>query len=125
MTSNVEATAEKIVKEIPIDEIMEALINEYRRRLIRQNMTDEFMRKKYGMTFDKFESSNVVKERKFSWDVESDAMEWEHALEGVRYVEHKLKDVEGQGDFIGILSVPQVVTNCGQVDAQKSCKWGG
>ena len=96
MTTNVEATAEKIVKEIPIDEVMEALINEYRRRLIRYNMTDEFMRKKYGMTFDKFESSNVVKERKFSWDVESDAMEWEHALEGVRYVEHKLKDVEGQ-----------------------------
>ena len=23
---------------------------------------------------------------------------------------------EGQGDFIGILSVPSVVTNCGQVD---------
>jgi hypothetical protein len=58
-------------------------------------MTDELMRKKYGMTFDKFESSNVVKERKFSWDVESDSMEWEHAVEGVRYVEHKLKDVEG------------------------------
>ena len=54
------------------------------------------MRKKYGMTFDKFESDNVVKERKFSWDVESDAMEWEHALEGARYVEHKLKDMEGQ-----------------------------
>ena len=97
MTTNVEATAEKIVKEIPIDEVMEALINEYRRRLIRYNMTDELMRKKYGMTFDEFESRNVVKERKFSWDVESDAMEWEHALEGVRYVEHKLKDVEGQG----------------------------
>ena len=96
MIANVEATAEKIVKEIPIDEVMEALINEYRRRLIKYNMTDEFMRKKYGMTFDKFESSNVVKERKFSWDVESDAMEWEHALEGVRYVKHKLKGVEGQ-----------------------------
>ncbi|MCL0033576.1 hypothetical protein M1N42_03020 [Thermodesulfovibrionales bacterium] len=39
------------------------------------------------MSFSKFESGNVVKERRFSWDVESDAMEWEHALEGVRYVE--------------------------------------
>ena len=97
MTTNVKETAEKIVKEIPIDEIMEALINEYRRRLIRYRMTDEFMRTKYGTTFDKFESSNVVKEKKFSWDVESDAMELEHALEGVRYVEHKLKDVEGLG----------------------------
>jgi len=97
MTTNVEGTAEKIVKDIPIDEVLEALINEFRRRLIRYSMTDELMKKKYGMTFDKFDSSNVVRERKFSWDVESDAMEWEHALEGVKYVEHKLKDMEGQG----------------------------
>ena len=91
------ATAEKIVEKIPLDEIREALINEYRRRLIRYKMVDAAMRKKYGMSFNEFDSGNVVKERKFSWDVESDAMEWEHALEGVRYVEHKLKDVEEQG----------------------------
>ncbi len=90
------ATAEKIVEKIPLDEIREALINEYRRRLIRYKMVDAAMRKKYGMSFNEFDSGNVVKERKFSWDVESDAMEWEHALEGVRYVEHKLKDVEEQ-----------------------------
>lgn len=94
MTTIEKATAEKIVKKIPIDEIREALINEYRRRLIRYKMVDEAMRKKYGMSFDQFESSNVVRERKFSWAVESDAMEWEHALEGVRYVEQKLKDME-------------------------------
>ena len=46
MTANVGATAEKIVKEIPIDEIREALVNEYRRRLIRYKMIDESMRKK-------------------------------------------------------------------------------
>ena len=87
MTASVKTTAEKIVREIPMDEIREALVNEYRRRLIRYKMIDESMRKKYGMSFSKFESGNVVKERRFSWDVESDAMEWEHALEGVRYVE--------------------------------------
>lgn len=97
MTANMEATAEKIVEKIPLDEIREALINEYRRRLIRYKMVDAAMRKKYGMSFNEFESGNVVKERKFSWDVESDAMEWEHALEGVRYVEHKLRDMEEQG----------------------------
>ena len=37
----------------------------------------------------------MVRERKFSWDVESDSMEWEHALEGVRYVEQKSKYIEG------------------------------
>lgn len=95
MTTIEKATAEKIVEKIPINEIREALINEYRRRLIRYKMVDEAMRKKYGMSFNDFESSNVVRERKFSWDVESDSMEWEHALEGVRYVEQKMKDMEG------------------------------
>jgi len=52
------------------------------------------MRKKYGMSFSEFESSNVVREKKFSWDVESDSMEWEHAIEGFRYVDQKLNDLE-------------------------------
>ena len=94
MTTKEKATAEKIVKEIPIDEIREALINEYRRRLIRYKMVDEAMRKKYGLSFKEFESSNVVRERKFSWDVESDSMEWEHGIEGSGYVTQKLKDLE-------------------------------
>lgn len=89
MATKERATVEKIVKDIPVDEIREALINEYRRRLIRYKMVDESMKKKYGMSFSKFESSNVVKERKFSWDVESDAMEWEHVLEGVGYVANR------------------------------------
>lgn len=95
MTTIQKATAEKIVERIPIDEIREALINEYRRRLITYKMVDEAMRKKYGMSLNDFESANMVRERNFSWDVESDSMEWEHALEGVRYVEQKLKDLEG------------------------------
>ena len=53
------------------------------------------MKKKYGMDFGEFEAHNVVKEKRFSWDVESDAMEWEHAIEGIRYAGQKLKDLEG------------------------------
>ena len=95
MTTIEKAHADKIVENIPFGEIREALINEYRRRLIRYKMVDEVMRNKYGMSFNDFESANIVRERKFSWDVESDSMEWEHALEGVRYAEEKLKTVEG------------------------------
>ncbi|MBI5602418.1 MAG: hypothetical protein HY879_03610 [Deltaproteobacteria bacterium] len=85
-------TTEKIVRSIPIDEIKEALVNEYRRRLIRYKMIDEVMKKKYGMDFNKFESENIVEKRKFSWEVESDAMEWEHAVEGIRYASERLED---------------------------------
>jgi hypothetical protein len=89
-------TAEKIVKGIPIDEIREALINEYRRRRIRYKMVDEAMKKKYGMEFGDFEARNIVKEKGFAWDVESDSMEWEHAIEGFRYVEQKLEQMGEQ-----------------------------
>lgn len=54
------------------------------------------MKKKYGMTFQEFESKNVVKELDFCWQVESDAMEWEHAVEGIRYAEQKLKRIDQQ-----------------------------
>jgi len=93
MTIKEKAKAEKIIKVIPIDEIRDAVVNEYRRRLIRYKMINECMKKKYGMDFKKFESNNIVKEREFSWDVESDAMEWEHVIEGIRYVERKLNEL--------------------------------
>jgi len=88
-----EAKAEKIISTVPINEIKEALLNEYRRRIIRYKMMDEAMKKKYGMTFQEFESKNVVKEQDFSWQVESDSMEWEHAIEGIRYAEKKLNGI--------------------------------
>ena len=85
-------TTERIVRSIPIDEIKEALVNEYRRRLIRYKMINEVMKKKYGVDFNQFESENIVEKRKFSWEVESDAMEWEHAMEGIRYASERLED---------------------------------
>jgi len=94
MAMKAKTNAKKIVDLIPIDEIREALINEYKRRRIRYKMMDEAMKKKYGMQYGDFESTNMVKEKKFAWDVESDSMEWEHAIEGFRYVEQKLKDLE-------------------------------
>jgi hypothetical protein len=87
-------TAAKIIEAVPINEIKEALLNEYRRRIIRYRMVDEVMRRKYGMTFNDFESRNIVKSEGFSWQVESDAMEWEHAIEGARYAEEKFKTIE-------------------------------
>lgn len=87
------AATEKIIESVPIDEIKEALLNEYKRRMIRYKMVNESMKKKYGMRFSDFESRNIVKEKGFSWEVESDAMEWEHAIEGSRYADQRLKDL--------------------------------
>lgn len=87
-------TTERIVRSIPIDELKEALVNEYRRRLIRYRMIDEAMKKKYGMDLIKFESGNIVEKRDFSREVEADAMEWEHAVEGLRYANERLEGLK-------------------------------
>ena len=93
MTATQKETVEKIMGDVPIEDVRNALLNEFRRRIICYKMIDETMKKKYGMSFGEFEAQHVVRERDFSWPVESDAMEWEHAVEGIRYAEQKIQDL--------------------------------
>lgn len=76
------------------DEILNALRNDYNRKLITYKFIDEKFRKKYKMDFQSFEKQNIVKEKNFLWETESDAMEWEHAIEGIRTYKRKLKEIE-------------------------------
>ena len=46
------------------------------------------------MSFEEFEKKNVVKEKGFSWEVERDAMDWEHAVEGIRYIQEKINKIK-------------------------------
>ncbi len=75
-------------------EILTALINDYRRKLITYEFVDEKFKKKYKMHFQTFRKQNIVREKGFLWEVESDAMEWEHAIEGIKTCEQKLKELE-------------------------------
>jgi Mn-dependent DtxR family transcriptional regulator len=60
-----------MVERMSDDELVEMLRREYLRKLTRYRLTDEFLRKKYGMTYEEFEKENVVTKRIFSWEVES------------------------------------------------------
>ena len=73
--------------------ILELLEHEYRRRLTHYENINETFKKKYNMTFDEFEERNIVREKMFSWDVESDAMDWEQAIDGIKTMKKKLGDV--------------------------------
>lgn len=79
-------------------ELKEAVLSDYERRLVLYKLTDEQFKKKYGMDFTEFEKRNVVKEKRFSWDVEKDAMEWEHAIEGIRYLQEKTRKIQESND---------------------------
>ncbi|WP_297212266.1 MULTISPECIES: hypothetical protein [Thermodesulfovibrio] len=84
----------KLTELITEKELKEMALNEYRRRIVLYRLIDEKMKKKYGMSFEEFEKKNIVKEKGFSWDVEKDAIEWEHALESLRTLTEKLRKIE-------------------------------
>lgn len=88
----------KLVDIIPEKEIKEAVLSEYERRLVLYRLTVEQFKKKYGMNFTEFEKKNLVKEKGFSWEVEKDAMEWEHAVEGIESIQEKINKIEKADD---------------------------
>lgn len=84
----------KIADILPEKEIKDAVLGEYEKRLVLYKLTDEQLKKKYKMDFKDFEEKSIVKKKGFSWDVEQDAMHWEHAVEGIRYIEKKIKQIK-------------------------------
>jgi len=77
----------------PLDQaIIKALINELRRKL-EYILIDKAMRRKYGMNFEEFKAKNV-KERNYSFEVESDYCDWELAIDGIRTIREKIEKLE-------------------------------
>ncbi|MBI5193227.1 MAG: hypothetical protein HZA08_07290 [Nitrospirae bacterium] len=88
----------KLLDLIPENEIKEAVLSEYERRLVLYKLTDERLKKKYVMSFKEFEEREMVKEKGFSWEVEKDAMDWEHAVDGIRYLQEKINKIKESDD---------------------------
>jgi uncharacterized protein YlxP (DUF503 family) len=84
----------KLLDLIPENELKDAVLSEYEKRLVLYRLTDERLKKKYSVSFEEFEKKNVVKEKGFSWEVERDAMDWEHAVEGIRYIQEKINKIK-------------------------------
>lgn len=69
----------------------ENLKNDYSKRLVRYQKTDESLRRKYAMSFDEFEAGEILAQRDYSWDVESDAIIWKTAIDGIETMRQKLQ----------------------------------
>lgn len=74
--------------------LKQLLVAEYQRRLARYRLTDQRLSEKYGMTFEEFERRQITKQRGYSWEVESDAMAWETAIDGIHTIQQQLADLE-------------------------------
>ncbi len=89
------AVLKKQIEEMTEDELKDVLRRDYLRRLTRYRITDDFYRKKYRMDFESFEMANIVEKQGYSFEVESDAQEWELAIDGIQTIEKKLKELAG------------------------------
>jgi len=87
------AVLKKQIDEMTEDELKEVLRRDYLRRLTRYRMTDDFYRKKYDMDFGSFQKANVIQKENYTFEVESDAQEWELTIDGIKTVEKKLKEL--------------------------------
>lgn len=86
----------KQIDEMTEYELKEVLRRDYIRRLTRYRITDDFYKKKYSMDYENFEKTNIVERFDYSHEVESDAQEWELALDGIMTIEKKLKELSGE-----------------------------
>ena len=73
------------------------LRSEYLRRLSQYRRVDLLLTQKYGMSFDEFISRRVVRERGYAWDVESDAMEWETSIGGMKTMKRNIEELQDEG----------------------------
>ena len=83
----------KQLDEMTEDEIKSLLIRDYMRRLTRYRITNDFFKKKYAMDFAEFEKKDLIRKENYSFEVESDAQEWELALDGIKSIEKKMKEI--------------------------------
>ena len=85
---------EKYLRGMDDTELAAMLRSEYLRKLTRYKKVDEKYQKKYGMTFEQFDSRNIVADRNYSWEVESDSQGWEAAIDGIETMLSKLKEID-------------------------------
>ena len=70
------------------------LKSEYLRLLAKYRRIDYLMSQKYNMTFGEFVNGRVTRKNNYTWDVETDAMDWENAVSGIKTMEIRLKELQ-------------------------------
>ncbi|MEJ5198741.1 MAG: hypothetical protein WHX53_07445 [Anaerolineae bacterium] len=77
------------------DKLRLLLEAEYRRRLARYSLTNRQLTQKYQMSFEDFERQRITEQQGYTWEVESDAIAWETAVDGLRTIQQQLDDLRG------------------------------
>lgn len=92
---------EPLLGEHDVDTRVRLLLEgEYLRRLGRYRRLDRPLTQKHGMTFEEVMARRVVQQQGYTWDVETDAMGWETAVDGMRTMERKLQEWRESEEFL-------------------------
>jgi len=67
--------------------------NEFVRRLAQYQHTVRNLEMKYQMDFETFKTNNEVAKRGYSFEVENDFCDWEMAVDGIKTIGRKLKEL--------------------------------
>jgi hypothetical protein len=78
--------------------VRQLLVAEYLRRIAGYRRADLALQRKYRMTFDQFVSSRTTQQLDYSWEVESDAMDWEAAIDSAESLERRLREIRADSD---------------------------
>ncbi len=73
--------------------VRKILIEDLKRKLVEFQLVDNRFQKKYGVTLEEFEKKNIIKEKGFSFEVESDYHEWDSALDAINALKAKIEDL--------------------------------
>lgn len=73
--------------------IKRVMIDGLKRKLAEFQLINYRLQKKYGMTFEEFEKRNIVKEKGFSYEVESDYHEWDAAIDAIKTLKNYLEEL--------------------------------
>lgn len=94
--AKVSNSIKQMILNLSEDELQQILTAEYLRRLSKYKLTDQSFRDKYGVSFEVFERDNVVAQKEYSWEAESDAQEWELAVDGIKTYQAKLDELQNK-----------------------------
>ncbi len=83
-----------IIPEGDLDyKVRKILREDIKRKLTEFQLIDNRFLKKYGMTLDEFEKKNIIKEKGFSFEAESDYHEWDSAVDAIKTLKAKIEDL--------------------------------
>ena len=83
-----------ILRTTPRDGTIKLITNELKRQLLEYNLIEKKLAKKYGMSFEEFKRSEVVKKKNYSFEVEEDYCDWELAIDGIVTIKKEIQNID-------------------------------